>query len=237
MGTYVFVHGGWHGAWCWNRLIPLLEAQRHRVIALDLPSHGRDKTPTASVTMRDYVDAVVAQLDALPEPAVLIGHSSGGAVITQVAEERPEKIVRLVYLAAFLPKNGESVMSIFQQATDSTLLRSVIASADQSHLSIPDEALRDCFYAHCSDEDIALAKLCLVPQPLAPAVTPVTTTEKNFGRLPRVYIETLRDRALPTWAQRKMVATMPCERVLTLDTDHSPFFSAPRQLVEHLACL
>src|SRR5689334_6899345 len=106
MGIYVLVHGGWHGAWCWNRIVPLLEKKVHRVVAGDLPAHGRDKAAAAAVTMKDYVDALVAQLDSLPEPVCLVGHSSGGAIITQVAEYRPAKIQNLVYLAAFLPKNG-----------------------------------------------------------------------------------------------------------------------------------
>lgn len=234
MANYLFIHGGWHGAWCWNRLVPLLEKQGHRLIALDLPSHGRDKTPTAGVTMKDYVDAVIARLDALPEPVVLVGHSSGGAIATQVAEERPAKIRCLVYLAAFLPQSGESVLGLLQQATDSALVRNLVPSADRSQLTIPDDALRECFYEHCREEDIALAKFCLVPQPVAPAATPVNTTPSNFGRIPRVYIETLQDRALPTTLQRKMREALPCQTVFSIDTDHSPFFSAPEKLAEHL---
>jgi len=139
-----------------------------------------------------------------------------------------------VYLAAFVPQNGESVLGLLQQATDSALHGRLIPSADQSQLTIPDEALRECFYADCREEDVALAKFCLVPQPVAPAVTPVQTTVANFGRLPRVYIETLRDRALPTSFQRRMREAMPCKTVFSLDTDHSPFFSAPEKLAEQL---
>src|SRR5260221_5099251 len=136
MGIYVLVHGGWHGAWCWNRIVPSLEKKGHHVIAVDLPGHGRDKSVTAKVTMKDYVDVLVAQLDALPEPVCLVGHSSGGAIATQVAEHRPEKIRALVYLAAFLPRSGESILGLFHQATDSVLLRSVVASADQSPMTV-----------------------------------------------------------------------------------------------------
>jgi pimeloyl-ACP methyl ester carboxylesterase len=234
MGTYVLVHGGWHGAWCWSRIIPLLEQAGHRAIALDLPGCGRDKTPSASLTLKDYVDAVVRELDALPEPANLIGHSSGGVVVTQVAEARPDKIRSLVYLSALVPQNGESIMSLFQQATESTLLRSVVPSADQAYLTIPDAAVKACFYELCPPEYVTLARLCLVPQPISPGLTPVATTEKNAGRVPRVYIETLRDRAIPHAFQKRMHTTTPCRKVHTLDTDHSPFFSAPEQLTELL---
>src|SRR5689334_10831745 len=121
MGIYVLVHGGWHGAWCWNRVVPMLEKRGHKVIAVDLAAHGRDKTATAGVTMKDYVDPLVAQLDALAEPVCLVGHSSGGAIATQVAEHRPDKVENLVYLAALVPKNGESIFGLFQQAGESVL--------------------------------------------------------------------------------------------------------------------
>jgi pimeloyl-ACP methyl ester carboxylesterase len=237
MATFVFVHGGWHGAWCWSRVAPLLERQGHNVVAGDLPAHGRDKAITAAVTMKDYVDSTVALVDAQSEPVCLVGHSSGGAIATQVAEHRPDKIHNLVYLAAFLPKNGESIFGLFQQATESVLLRSVVPSSDQTQLTVPEDALRECFYEGCSDEEVALAKFCLVPEPMGPAVTPIETSEKNFGRVRRIYIETLRDKAIPLSFQRHMRSALPCSKTLTMDTDHSPFFSAPDQLVELLTSL
>ncbi len=217
-----------------SHVLPLLESAGHRGVALDLPGCGRDRTPSAGLTLKDYVNAVVAALDALPEPVNLVGHSSGGVVVTQVAELRPDKIKSLVYLAAFIPKNGESIMSLFQQATDSVLLRSIVPSADRTHLTIPDEAVKECFYDLCPPEYVALAKLCLVPQPLGPGLTPVELTERNAGRVRRVYIETLRDKAIPPAMQKRMYTATPCEKVLTLDTDHAPFFSTPVKLAELL---
>jgi pimeloyl-ACP methyl ester carboxylesterase len=206
-----------------------------RVIARDLPRHGRDKTSTAKTVMRGYVEAVVAQLDSLSEPAYLVGHSSGGAIVTQVAEYRPEKIRVLV--SALLPRNGESILGLFQQASESLLLRSVMSSDEQNQLTVPDGALRKCFYAGCSDHDVALAKSCLVSEPLAPAITPIETTPGNFGRVPRVYIETLRDEALPVAFQRRMYSTLPCRH--DSDDGYRPFtvFSAPGELVGHLTSL
>jgi hypothetical protein len=112
-----------------------------------------------------------------------------------------------------------------------------VPSPDHTQLTVPEDALRECFYERCSDEEIALAKFCLVPEPMAPAVTPIATSEQNFGRVERTYIETLRDKALPLAFQRRMRSEQPCSRTLTMDTDHSPFFSAPEQLVEHLVSI
>jgi pimeloyl-ACP methyl ester carboxylesterase len=214
-----------------------LEKQGHTVVAPDLPSHGRDKTPLSAVTLSAYADSVCQVLDAQREPVVLVGHSMGGGVITQAAEHRPEKIKSLVYLTAALPHNGESMLQSAQQDTESIVLRNFVLSSDQSFATFRAEALRETFYADCSDEDIALAKTMLVPQALAPVRTPVSTSAEKFGRVPRVYIECLQDRALTPSFQNKLYTALPCLQVITMDTSHSPFFSAPEELTAHLAAL
>src|SRR5450759_3496618 len=92
MSTYVLIHGSWHGAWCWYKIIPILEQAGHKAIALDLPGHGRDWTAARDVSMQSYVESFCNILDAQPEPVILVGHSRGGIVISQAAEHRPEKI-------------------------------------------------------------------------------------------------------------------------------------------------
>ena len=67
MSTYVLVHGSWHGGWCWDKVVPLLEAKGHKAIALDLPGHGADKTPISEITVDSYAARVCAALDAQPE--------------------------------------------------------------------------------------------------------------------------------------------------------------------------
>jgi pimeloyl-ACP methyl ester carboxylesterase len=161
----------------------------------------------------------------------------GGGVITQTAEYRPEKIKSLVYLTAALPRNGESMLQSAQQDTESLVLPNFVPSSDQSFATFRAEALRETFYADCSDEDIALARTMLVPQALAPLHTPVQTSAAKFGRVPRVYIECLQDRALTPSFQKQLYMALPCQKVITMDTSHSPFFSAPGELAAHLAAL
>ena len=96
MSTYVFVHGAWHGAWCWSKVVALLEGAGHKAIALDLPGHGRDDTPIAQVTFEAYCNKVREIVEAQPELVILVCHSMGGRVVTQVAERRPDKIKRAV---------------------------------------------------------------------------------------------------------------------------------------------
>lgn len=237
MSTFVLIHGAAHGGWCWYKVVPLLEKQGHTVLAPDLPSHGRDKTPLSAVTLQLYVDSVCKLLDEQREPVILVGHSMGGGIITQVAEERPERIQWLVYLAGALPKNGQSMFETFKNDTESRALTNFVVAPDQISASFREEGIREAFYEDCSDEDIALAKLLLVPQAMEPISTPVKTSEAKWGRVPRVYIECLRDRALTPPFQKRLYTAVPCQQVISMDTSHSPFFSAPGELARHLTAL
>lgn len=235
MSTFVLIHGSWHGGWCWDKVKPLLEKEGHQVIAPDLPGHGQDKTPISEITLQSFVDRVCGVLDTQPEPVILVGHSMGGVVVTQTAEYRPDKIRTLVYLCAFLPRNGESLLQLAEQDTETLILPNLIINEEQGYHAVKEEAIRDVFYQDCSDDDVARAKSLLVPkEALAPVATPVQTSDENYGRIPRVYIECLRDQTLGPSLQKQMYTVTPCQQVLSLDTSHSPFFSAPAALAEHL---
>src|ERR1700680_4689248 len=112
MSQFLLVHGASGGAWCWHKLMPELERRGHRALAIDLPGHGEDKTPLAQVNLAAYAERVADTLKKLPEPAVLIGHSMGGMVISAAAELAPEWVRTLVYLCAYLPRDGESLSAI-----------------------------------------------------------------------------------------------------------------------------
>ena len=183
--------------------------------------------------MEAYVDSVCKIVDAQSEPVILVGHSLGGVIITQSAEYRPEKIKILVYIAAVLLRNGESPLNV--PDTDSLLGPNMIMAEDGS-VTIKDEVIREAWYSDCRDEDVAWAKSLLVPQNPATFATAVSTTEENFSRIPRVYIECLRDRALSPWVQKKMYTDVPC-RLISMETNHSPFLSAPEELAAHLLSL
>ncbi len=235
MSTFLFVHGAWHAAWCWHKLVPRLEKSGHVVIAPDLPAMGRDRTPVNRVSLASWRKHVCGILDGIAEPVVLVGHSRGGIVISEVAEHRPDRIQTLVYLCAFLPRDGESLFDLAGHDDTSLVPGNMVMSEDKSSSTMRDEVLRDAFYGECSDDDVALARLCVQPEPTLPLATPVKLTSENFGRVPRVYVECLRDRAIPVALQRRMCEASPCERVFTLDTDHSPFLSRPDELAALLA--
>jgi pimeloyl-ACP methyl ester carboxylesterase len=238
VSKYVLVHGAWHGSWCWEKVVPLLRQAGHQVETLDLPGHGQDRTPIREITLAAYTKHVCETLDAQAEPVILVGHSMGGIVITQVAEERPENIQTLVYLTAFLPQNGESLLQIARTNSDSLLTPNLMVNEEQGYLTFKERApLKEIFYADCPDEVVARAKSLLVRQAIAPMATPVRITAEHFGRVPRVYIECLRDRTISPSIQKMMYMATPCQTILSMETSHSPFFSAPQELALHLTSL
>jgi pimeloyl-ACP methyl ester carboxylesterase len=237
MTTFVLVHGSFHGAWCWFKLVPELEALGHRVVTLDLPAQGDDTTPIADVTYDMNVDRVVDIINEQDESVVLVGHSFGGASITGAAERIPERIKLLVYLTAFIPQNGESINMI----TSSSIwppeegARAFVRSADGLSVSVVPEGVRARFYQDCSDEDLDYCLARLRPQPFAPRDTPIHTTQERFGTVPRAYIYCEDDRSILPSVQRLMVERTPCQQTASLPTGHSAFLAAPEALAKALS--
>jgi pimeloyl-ACP methyl ester carboxylesterase len=237
--TFILVHGGWHGAWSWNKVVPILKARGHKVMALNLPGQGKDKTPTATVTLNEYVKKVVDVAIEQKGKVILLGHSSGGTVIAQAAEElSPSKVAKLVFLDAFMPLNGESVFSLVEQfqnneasKSGASLSESIVVSADHKTSTLDPDKVQQLLYHDCTPEDVAFAKENLGAQPLAALGMPVTLTDKSYGMIPKYYI-------LCTDAQdfdkSKIALHVPCDKIYRLKSSHSPFFSMPDKLVDVL---
>ncbi len=130
-------------------------------------------------------------------------------------------------------RNHASACPIALAATDSLVLPNLVVAEGGRSATVREEWIREPSYGDCSDEDVAHTGSSLVPR-TAPFGTPVRTTESGFGRVPRVYVEGLRARAIPIELQRQTHAPLPCGRGLSPDTDHSPSFSAPDELIARL---
>jgi len=232
MSTFLLVHGAWMGAWCWDKVILHLQNAGHKVVAQDLPSHGQDQTPIAEISLQAYTERIISLLDASAEPVVLVAHSVGGIVISQVAEARPDKIKSLVYLTAYLLPDGQSILS--SSDSDSQIPTIIEIRQAEGVAALNAEGMPAVFFDDCSQEDIDLALSHLRPDSLAPLATPVAVTEANFGRVPRFYIECLQDRVISPTKQREMYTGLPCQKVVSLNSSHSAFLSRPAELAEHL---
>jgi pimeloyl-ACP methyl ester carboxylesterase len=214
-----------------------LRAAGKSATAPDLPSLGRDRTPVAEITLQKWTDSVCEHLDEEDEPVILVGHSRAGAVISQAAEERPQKVHTLVYLAAYLLADGESVSQTALKDERSLVAPNMVLAPDRKSSTLRDAVIKDALYGECSQEDVILAQSLLAPEAIAPLTTPIRTSAANYGRVPRVYIECRRDRAVSLSEQRRMASAQPCQQIISMDTDHSPFLSAPDELTAHLVSL
>jgi pimeloyl-ACP methyl ester carboxylesterase len=230
MSSFVLVHGSWHGAWCWYKVVPRLQALGHRVEAIDLPGRGRDWTDLGAITLEDYVERIGAAVERADEPVVLVAHSRGGIPASQAAERFSQRVERLVYLAAYLLADGETVLDHAVHDGDSLVLPNLYFDPEGAWDMLRAEAFEPALYADCAVEDVALAHELLTPEPALPSRTPVSLSDERYGAIPRTYIELLRDRAVTPALQRRMVAAMPCE-VQAIDASHSAYFSAPDELV------
>ncbi len=238
MARILLVHGAFGRAACWDRVAPGLRAAGHTVEAIDLPGAGDDPTPVAEITLDRYATRVCEALAEGP-PAMLVGHSMGGMVITQAAARCPEHVDRLVYVAAFLPQDGQSLIDITQlpEAAGDSVQANLVVDGDPPVATFPPEAVREAL-CHCADDEQAAWSASIRgTQPVAPFTHPVALGGANadaFGALPRAYVMCLQDRAVKPALQRRMLEAAGCDPVIEIDTDHSIWASRPDELAAAL---
>jgi len=233
--TLLLVHGAMHGAWCWYGMVPRLRAAGFDVHAIDLPGRGRNPAPREAVTRAACVDSIVATLDQINQPVTLLGHDVGGLLTTLAAERRPEKISSLIYVAAFAPRNGDSLMSLALRDTESLVRHRTVISRDRGSIELRRDSLREVLYADCSEEDVALAELSLVPEATQPFGAPVHYTEERLRPLVKRFVFCDQDKAVGPALQRSMFDALAGDRSVTLACGHSPFFSQPEQFTAAIA--
>lgn len=215
MSTFVLVHGLCHGGWCWDPTASELVALGHDVIAVDLPLTGLD----------DDASAVADVLDGLHGPIVLVGHSYGGLVISRVADGRSD-VSHLVYIAALMI-GSDDVAGAKVAEFPPTLFNQRIKVSDDRMFSIDPESAVNCFYNECTDTVARAAAARLRPTSAKCLRSP--TGAEPWSELPSTYVVCERDQTIHPDMQRAMSTN--AGRVRSLDTDHSPFMSAPEDLL------
>jgi pimeloyl-ACP methyl ester carboxylesterase len=233
---FVLIHGAFSGGWVWGPLAERLRALGHSVEAPDLPGGGQDRTPVSDVTLDAYARRICEVVSASPEPVVLAGHSMGGMAITQAAPLCADRIASMVYVAAFLPQDGQSLIALTQLPEGETdqVQANLVVEGDPPVATMTDEASRAAIYAHCSDEMAAWAIASRTPQPVFPFTEPVALGGFDFAGVGRAYVYCAQDRAIPPPLQRRMIAAAGCDPVVELDTDHVPMLSRTEELATAL---
>lgn len=230
----VLVHGAWSDASAWDRVAAELRARGHTVTAVNLPGHGRDDTPLQDLTLARYVEAVTR---ALPPDgrALLVGHSMAGMVISQVAENAPARVAKLVYVAAYLPRDGESLYQLSMRDQGSQVGKHWRQADPKAYspATIAPEGLVATFCADCSPADQQMLLATHQAEAVPPLGTPVKLSAERFGRVPRAYVHTTQDAAVSFDLQRAMLAAAGgAAPVIALETSHMPMLTRPRALAD-----
>jgi pimeloyl-ACP methyl ester carboxylesterase len=232
--TAVLVHGAWHGAWCFERVIPLLRDAGIEAVALDLPGHGDHPGPLTDL----HGDAALVRgmLDGIDDDVVLLGHSYGGAVITEAGVH--PKVRHLVYLCAFAVDAHETCMSAAVEGSAAHDIswegRPNLADAflghDDGTITITAEGAAVCFFHDCDAETAAAAIARLGPQPLITLQQEPTAVA--WRERPSTYVVCSDDLGVHPGLQRLLASR--CSTSVEWPTSHSPFLSAPERVAELL---
>jgi pimeloyl-ACP methyl ester carboxylesterase len=230
----VLVHGAFENASVWGHVTAKLEADGYKVVAVNLP--GRPGNPAApdKVSLKLYGDTVDAALKNLHQPAVVVGHSFAGFVIADAAEKAPAKVKTLVFMAAYLPKDGDSLVSMANHDPDAKIGPHLQIDKAKGIASVEYSARAELF-ANGGPEALRKAIPDLIlDEPLAPLATPVHVTAAKFGKVDKVYIHTAADQVISPAFQAKMVADTPVREEFTLPTGHTPFLTDPDELAKDI---
>ncbi|KUJ61401.1 hypothetical protein AR687_13265 [Flavobacteriaceae bacterium CRH] len=231
--TFVLVHGSWQASFVWDEVKQQLEKEGHHVIAVELQAHGQDKSPLSEATLENYVNRVKAAISKVDGKVILVGHSLGGAIITQTATQVPDKIEKLVYIAGFIPGNGKSLFDLSSTDSGSDIMPPAIEfSADMTtaNFSNPEVNIPKIFCHDCSEEQKALLVKNLIAEPIGPHGTPLKYDPAVFAKLDKYYIYTTEDHAISYAFQQKMVQEAGVTKTFTIKSSHSPFLSKPNEV-------
>eukprot|EP01018_Ginkgo_biloba_P000625 Gb_14833 [translate_table: standard] len=249
---FVLIHGMGHGAWCWYKIVTLLKQKGHRVVALDLTSHGINKVAATDEvkSIAHYSEPLIEYIRALGnERVTLVGHSLAGCPLSYAMELFPDKVSKSIFLAAFTPRDNQSFLSSSFPQVFPRLMRNGVfqlnygkgVSEQPTSASLVLDHVKSYLYNESPEQDVNLAQSLLTPTPYPMAVETLKLSKENYGSVRRFYVVLMKDKLFLPEHQEYSIAENPPERVFRMHaSDHSPFFSQPEQLCNlliHIATL
>ncbi|EHQ26118.1 alpha/beta fold hydrolase [Mucilaginibacter paludis] len=225
----VIVHGSWSSAGDWGTVAAQLKTDGNDVTVVNLPGHGADETPINQINLQGYVDAVKKAIGSQKD-VILVGHSFGGIVISEVAEQIPSQIKKLIYVAAYIPKNGQSLLDVANTDANSDVPKYLQIEKEKGIAGIAANGIASTFVPDAPQAVQAYVVAHFKAEPLAPLAAPVTLTAANFGSVNKVFVHTFNDKVNSYSLQQRMVKDAGITRFYGLPSSHTPFVSMPAVL-------
>lgn len=225
MTDFVLVHGAWHGAWCWRKILPSLWSAGHRAFAVTLTGLGdREHLMSPAIPLATHIEDVAAVIETEElTRLVLVGHSYAGLLITAVADRYAERVVRLVYLDAIVPRSGESWSSSHDESARQA--RRAVIARDGVLPPPPASAYG------LTGEDAAWVDRRQRPHPGAPYEEVLHFDEARVAGLARTFVDCTSPALPAIETSRRRVRSEPGWQLVEIATGHDPMISAPAQLL------
>ena len=223
MPSFVLIHGGAHGPWCWERLIPYLRRSQavDAVVAVDLiaDAQATEPVPANDITSAHYVNGVVARIEQLDlRDILLVGHSMAGITVPALAHRLPDRVRRVIYLASSNPVVSQSIAQLMEHPL-SPLSRAV--------------SFEEMFCNDLGAEDAQWLLSNLRADPPIPFSEPVLQAHLPAG-IPSTYVVFEKDRALPEAFQLEQACNARVDEIRRFDAGHSGYISRPEELAKLL---
>ncbi len=228
----VLIHGGAHGAWCWQRVAPLLEAH---TVAIDFPGRGDCDSPSPlnRLALEDWVTFAVKDIaNRTTGNVVLVGHSMAGLTVPSIAARLGPRVSHVIFVGASIPANGQSLIDAAPTAIRWFLQRRIRrqVAQDGGVMTLPRMLARHMFCNDMSREDTRWVLDRLVPDSPSICLEKVNRTEFDRLNLPCTYVKLLRDNAVPPRQANACIARLATVDVVNIDAGHNVMISAPDAL-------
>jgi pimeloyl-ACP methyl ester carboxylesterase len=238
MRHLLFIHGAWHWSGCWDKVIQSGILGGCKSHALDNVGHGVNKSLSAN-NFDEYIANLQDLLKQTEGKVTIIAHSMGGSIASYIANKFPQKIKKIIYVAAFMCAQHKSPLDYIMAEQYALFMRKkgldnlIISDAKGQliKLNLADhQGIIKLFYNQSNNIDIEFALKNLTEMNSGIPFSHKHNYCNEFSSIKRVYVECINDNAIPITTQRKMQEHFPGAKIYSLETDHSPFFSQEKEL-------
>lgn len=233
--TFVLVHGAFQDASGWASVSAELEAMGHDVIAVDLPGRDAKGDDARAMSLDLYVETISSAVRSAAEPVVLVGHSFAGMTITAVADRMPDQVDTLVFVAAYVPQNGDSMESLAMTDPGNEFSEDTFVLAeDYSYATLLVEDQVRVFAQDSTPEQAETLLASMISEPLGPIGTPVELSDAPLENVSVGYVRTTEDVTVSTELQTIMIERAGITDVIDVEAGHAPYLTQPVALANAL---